>query len=62
MPILKNLSFDESAEDESPRRDTLSVLLERYIEWKVEFAEGERDFLYAPHKVIAEYAWVNRFG
>ena len=42
LPILRSLSFDEAGDAEARRRDTLSVLLERYFEWLAEFQEGER--------------------
>ncbi|KAI0638271.1 hypothetical protein C8Q77DRAFT_422029 [Trametes polyzona] len=40
LPILRPLSFTESEEGEGTphRRDTLSVLLERYFEWQAEAA------------------------
>ena len=41
LPILPSLSFGDTGENE-PRRGTLSVLLERYFEWKAEFPDGER--------------------
>ncbi len=40
LPILPSLSFDDPNDSEH-HRGTLSVLLERYIEWKAEFLEGE---------------------
>ena len=40
LPILPSLSFGDTGENE-PRRGTLSVLLERYFEWKAEFPEGK---------------------
>ena len=41
LPILPSLSFGDTGENE-PRRGTLSVLLDRYFEWKAEFPDGER--------------------
>ncbi len=40
LPILRSLSFDGVDNAEARRRDTLSVLLERYFEWQAEFPEG----------------------
>ena len=44
LPILPSLSFDDPSDSEH-HRGTLAVLLERYMEWKVEFPESELGFL-----------------
>ncbi|KAI9000929.1 hypothetical protein BD414DRAFT_574435 [Trametes punicea] len=36
LPILKPLSFGDETEEQQRHRDTLSVLLERYLEWTAE--------------------------
>ena len=44
LPILRSLTFDGDDEGSTStvrHRDSLSTLLERYLEWKVEFPEGE---------------------
>ena len=43
LPILRSVNFEEEGEEtpsEARHRGTLSVLLERYMEWKVQFPEG----------------------
>ncbi|TBU49620.1 hypothetical protein BD309DRAFT_25052 [Dichomitus squalens] len=42
LPILPLLSFGDTGENE-PRRGTLSVLLERYFEWRVEFPDDQEN-------------------
>ena len=44
LPILRSLTFDGDDEGSTStvrHRDSLSTLLERYLEWKVEFPEGK---------------------